>query len=70
LEEQADFFCLVGLCQTIIPSLWVKYYGNNDFLVALHYLDNLLGAGKPEHCHQDFVTKLKESVFSESPITG
>jgi hypothetical protein len=62
-EEQADFFRSIGLHQTIIPSLWVKYYGADDFLVILHYSDDLLAAGKPEHRHQDFVAKLK-SRFS------
>jgi hypothetical protein len=62
-EEQAEFFRSVDLRQTIIPSLWVKYYGPDDFLVILHYSDDLLAAGKPEHRHQDFVAKLK-SRFS------
>jgi hypothetical protein len=58
-KEQAEFFTEFGLCQTVIPSLLVKYYDPDDFIAILHYSDDLLSVGKPENCHQEFITKLK-----------
>jgi hypothetical protein len=59
-EEQADFFRNYGLRQTIIPALWIKYFGPEEFLIVLHYSDDLLAAAKPSIHHYHFIDKLKK----------
>jgi hypothetical protein len=64
-EEQAEFFSLYGLRQTVIPALWVMAFGNNHRLLVLHYSDDILSACTADKVHRDFIQALQTHLKIE-----